>query len=433
MLSTLNLVSPLLTGVAFLMIGAGGLSTIIAFRMGEADYPAIVVGLVTSLYFIGIVMGTRVCHHIISTVGHIRAFAALGSLMSAATLAHAITPDPFVWGFLRFLVGFATVGMFMCTESWLNEKSSNEIRGQVFSFYQVVLYLGQGAGQFLINIPDETGALLYILTSILMSLAILPVALTRVAAPTLPKPVRFKIGRLWGISPTGMTTSMLSGIIMGAFYGVGALFAEQSGMGKAETAQFMGAVIIGGLVLQYPIGKLSDIYDRRWIILAVTFGTLAICIAIIGKDASNGRGLLLLGALFGGFSFTLYPLSVAYTNDFLTAEDLVPASGGLIVAYGLGATIGPIVASLAMDLFGARGLFSFIGWICIFLAVFIGYRISSRSAPIIEDAGEFQAMQQTTAIVYEMHPESEIEEEESVLPTAETLEASANANPQNRV
>lgn len=424
MLSTLNLVSPLLTGVAFLMIGAGGLSTIIAFRMGEADYPSIVVGLVTSLYFIGIVMGTRVCHHIISTVGHIRAFAALGSLMSAATLAHAITPDPFVWGFLRFLVGFATVGMFMCTESWLNEKSSNEIRGQVFSLYQVVLYLGQGAGQFLINIPDETGALLYILTSILMSLAILPVALTRVAAPTLPKPVRFKIGRLWGISPTGMTTSMLSGIIMGAFYGVGALFAEQSGMGKAETAQFMGAVIMGGLLLQYPIGKLSDIYDRRWIILAVAFGTLAICIAIIGKDASNGRGLLLLGALFGGFSFTLYPLSVAYTNDFLTAEDLVPASGGLIVAYGLGAAIGPIVASLAMDVFGARGLFSFIGWICVSLAIFIGYRISSRSAPTIEDAGEFQAMQQTTAIVYEMHPESEIEEEEPVLPTAETLEGS---------
>lgn len=424
MLSTLNLVSPLLTGVAFLMIGAGGLSTIIAFRMGEADYPSIVVGLVTSLYFIGIVMGTRVCHHIISTVGHIRAFAALGSLMSAATLAHAITPDPFIWGFLRFLVGFATVGMFMCTESWLNEKSSNEIRGQVFSLYQVVLYLGQGAGQFLINVPDETGALLYILTSILMSLAILPVALTRVAAPTLPKPVRFKIGRLWGISPTGMTTSMLAGIIMGAFYGVGALFAEQSGMGKAETAQFMGAVIMGGLLLQYPIGKLSDIYDRRWIILAVAFGTLAICIAIIGKDVSNGRGLLLLGALFGGFSFTLYPLSVAYTNDFLTAEDLVPASGGLIVAYGMGAAIGPIVASLAMDVFGARGLFSFIGWICVSLAIFIGYRISSRSAPTIEDAGEFQAMQQTTAIVYEMHPEGEIEEEEPVLPTAETLEGS---------
>jgi MFS family permease len=419
MLSTLNIVSPLLTGVAFLMIGAGGLSTIIAFRMGEADYPSIVVGLVTSLYFIGIVMGTRVCHHIISTVGHIRAFAALGSLMSAATLAHAITPDPFVWGFLRFLVGFATVGMFMCTESWLNEKSSNEIRGQVFSLYQVVLYLGQGAGQFLINVPDETGAMLYILTSILMSLAILPVALTRVAAPTLPKPVRFKIGRLWGISPTGMTTSMMAGIVMGAFYGVGALFAEQSGLDKGQTAQFMGAVIIGGLVLQYPIGKLSDIYDRRWIILAVTFGTLAICIAIIGKDASNGLGLLLLGALFGGFSFTLYPLSVAYTNDFLTAEDLVPASGGLIVAYGSGAAIGPIIASLAMDAFGARGLFSFIGWICVILATFIGYRISSRSAPVIEDAGEFQAMQRTSPIIYEIHPEAEIEEEEPILPTAE--------------
>lgn len=421
MLSTLNLVSSLLIGIAFLMIGAGGLSTIIAFRMGEADYPAIVVGLVTSMYFIGIVAGTRPCHWLITGVGHIRTFAALGSLMSAATLAHAITADPFVWGALRFLVGFATVGMFMCTESWLNEKSSNEIRGQVFSLYQVVLYLGQGAGQFLINVPDETGVMLYILTSVLMSLAILPVALTRVAAPELPKPVRFKLGRLWGVSPTGMTASMISGIVMGAFYGVGALFAEQSGFDKSQTAQFMGSVIIGGLVLQYPIGKLSDKYDRRWVMLGVALGTLAVCIAILGKDESNGRGLLVLGALFGGFSFTLYPLAVAYTNDFLSAEDLVPASGGLIVAYGAGAATGPIVASVAMDMFGPGGLFSFIGWVCVIFAICIGYRMSVRATPVAHDVGEFQAMQQTTAIVYELHPEAEVEEEEPEIPTAERL------------
>lgn len=421
MLSTLSLVSSLLSGVALLMIGAGGLTTILAFRMGEADYPAIVVGLVTSLYFVGIVMGTRVCYQIISSVGHIRAFAALGSLMSAATLAHAITPDPFVWGFLRFTVGFATVGMFMCTESWLNEKSSNEIRGQVFSLYQVVLYLGQGAGQFLINIPDETGALLYILTSVLMSLAILPVALTRVAAPTLPKPVRFKLGRLWGISPTGMTTSMLSGIIMGAFYGVGALFAEQSGLDKGQTAQFMGAVIIGGLFLQYPIGKMSDKYDRRLIILGVAIGTALICFALINKDQSNGLGLMLLGAMFGGFSFTLYPLAVAYTNDFLTSEDLVPASGGLIVAFGGGAASGPIVASLVMSLFGADGLFGFVGVVSVILAIFITFRITQRNTPDIEEASEFQAMQRTSPIIYEIHPEGEMEEEEPELPTAEKL------------
>ena len=421
MLSTLNLVSSLLSGVALLMIGAGGLSTILAFRMGEADYPAIIVGLVTSLYFIGIVMGTRACHHIISTVGHIRAFAALGSLMSAATLAHAITPDPFVWGFLRFIVGFATVGMFMCTESWLNEKSSNEIRGQVFSLYQVVLYLGQGAGQFLINVPDETGALLYILTSVLMSLAILPVVLTRVAAPTLPKPTRFKIGRLWGISPTGMTTSMLSGVIMGAFYGVGALFAEQSGLDKNQTAQFMGAVIIGGLILQYPIGKMSDKYDRRLIILGVAIGTALICMALINHGRANGIGLLVLSAMFGGSSFTLYPLAVAYTNDFLTPEDLVPASGGLIVSYGVGAASGPLIASLVMDAFGAGGLFGFVGCVSIILAVFIAFRITQRETPDIEDAGDFQPMQNTSAVIYEIHPEGEEDEEEPELPTAEKL------------
>ncbi|WNK00551.1 MFS transporter [Thalassospiraceae bacterium LMO-JJ14] len=406
MFSTLRLVSSLLTGVAFLMVGAGGLSTILAFRMGEAGLPSTVVGIVTSMYFVGLVLGTGYCHRLITTVGHIRAFAALGSVMSAATLAHALTPDPWVWGALRFIVGFTTVGMYMCTESWLNEKSSNEIRGQVFSLYQVVLYLGQGVGQFLINIPDQTGMVLYIFTSILMSLAILPVAITRVSAPELPKPVRFRLSRLWGISPTGMTASMASGALMGAFYGLGALFAQQAGLATHQTAEFMGAVIIGGLVLQWPIGKLSDMFDRRLVMVGVASATALVCFLIMSKDVHNGSGLLALGALFGGLSFTLYPLAVAYTNDYTDGDDRVPASGGLMMSYGIGASLGPTGGAVFMDLLGAPGLFIFIGLIVITLMVFIMWRITQRQSMPLAEQGDYQTLQRTSQVVYEMYPES---------------------------
>lgn len=406
MFSTLRLVSSLLLGVAFLMVGAGGLSTILAFRMGVAGLPSTVVGIVTSMYFVGLVLGTGYCHRLITNVGHIRAFAALGSVMSAATLAHALTIDPWLWGVLRFVVGFSTVGMYMCTESWLNEKSSNEIRGQVFSLYQVVLYLGQGAGQFLINIPDQTGMVLYIFTSILMSLAILPVAITRVSAPELPKPVRFRLGRLWGISPTGMTASMASGAIMGAFYGLGALFAQQAGLATQQTSQFMGAVIIGGLVLQWPIGKLSDMLDRRQVMVGVALATAVVCFFIMNKDVHNGTALLALGALFGGLSFTIYPLAVAYANDYIEAEDRVPASGGLMIAYGIGASFGPTLGSVIMDFLGARGLFIFIGGVSLLLMTFIIWRITQRPSPPVADQSDYQTLQRTSAVVYEMYPES---------------------------
>ncbi len=407
MFSTMRLVSSLLAGIALLMVGAGGLSTILAFRMGVAGMPSTVVGIVTSMYFVGLVLGTGYCHRLITTVGHIRAFAALGSVMSAATLAHALTIDPWVWGVLRFIVGFSVVGMYMCTESWLNEKSSNDIRGQVFSLYQVVLYLGQGAGQFMINIPDENGTVLYIFASILMSLAILPVAITRVSAPELPKPVRFRLARLWGISPTGMTASLASGCVMGAFYGLGALFAQKVGLPTAETSQFMGAVIIGGLVLQWPIGKLSDMLDRRQVMVGVTLATAIVCYLIMDKDVHDGLGLLALGALFGGLSFTIYPLAVAYTNDYIGPEDRVPASGGLMISYGIGASLGPTLGSVMMDFLDARGLFIFIGGVALVLMVFILWRITQRRAPALADQGDFQPMQRTSPVVYELYPEPE--------------------------
>lgn len=404
---SLRSVSSLLFGTALLMVGGGALSTVLAFRMGAAGQPPWAVGLVMSMYYAGIVLGTAYGQKLIAGVGHIRAFVALGSTMSAATLAHAFMVDPWLWGGLRLLVGMCAVGMFMCTESWISERSDNSTRGQIFSLYQITVYLAQGAGQFLINVPDQTGILLYLLTSILMSLAIVPVAVTRVEAPPLPPPVRFRFLRLWETSPTGMTIAFGCGVILGAFYGVGPLFAQLVGLDTQRTAEFMGIVIVGGLVLQWPTGRLSDLMDRRKVILGVAGGTVAACLALMGPAAQQGPALLVLGAVFGGLAFTLYPLAVAYTFDYVRLEDLVPMSGGLIMAYGLGAAAGPAAASLIVYLAGAGGLFAFCGCIAFATAGFIVWRMTVRDTLPVDDQSDFQAMPRTSQVIYEIDPRRE--------------------------
>ena len=404
---TLTSVTSLLAGMALLMLGNGALATMLSISMAEAGTAAWLIGVVMAQYYVGIVLGTTFSHKVIVSVGHIRAFATFGSTMSAATLAHAFVADPWFWAVMRLTVGFCAVGIFMCSESWLSAKSTNETRGSVFALYQFTVYLFQGLSQFLVNLPDETGFTLYALLSVLMSLAIVPVAVTRVVAPPLPENTRFNFVELWRASPTGMTAALASGMILGAFYGVAPLFAQMTGLDRAGIAAFMSAVIIGGLVLQYPVGRFSDGRDRRVVMLAICAGVLFTCFALMGKDVYNGNGLLALGALFGGLAFTLYPLSVAYTNDFLTPDELVPMTGGLLMAYGSGAALGPLGGSAAVQLIGPNGLFGFIGLITFVLAVVIVLRMRKRDAPSAEDQGNFQVMPRTSPVASGMDPRTE--------------------------
>lgn len=405
MLFTLKSVSSLLGGLTLLMLGGGALTTLLGLRMGDASFSAQTIGLVMSAYFFGLVIGPVYAHKLISTIGHIRAYTALGSLLSAAALAHPFFVDPWFWGGLRFVQGFCIVGMYMCTESWLNEKSTNEIRGQVFALYQITVYLFQGASQFLLNIPDPSGFGLFVLTSVLVSLAVVPVALTKVSPPELPEPVQLNFRQLYEISPTGMLGCMAAGALMGAFYGMGPSFAQQASLSVSETTRFMGAVIIGGLILQWPFGKLSDLIDRRLVILLIAIGTAAICIFIMNKTASNGHGLLALGVIFGGVAFALYPICVAYTNDYAKPEELVPVSAGLLIAFGLGAALGPVLASQIMEFMGGRGLFVFCTIISIVLAIFIAWRMLQRPSTIsVDEQVDFKPMTRTSAVISELDP-----------------------------
>jgi predicted MFS family arabinose efflux permease len=304
----------------------------------------------------------------------------------------------------------------MCTESWLNEKSTNKIRGSIFALYQITVYLAQGASQLLLNIPDPSGFGLFILTSVLVSLAIVPVALTKVVPPELPKAVQLNLKELYRISPTGIIGALAAGALLGAVYGMGPSFAQLAGLDVAQTTQFMGAVIIGGLILQLPIGKLSDVIDRRFVILIVSIATLIISLFIMNRTPIDDFGLLWLGMLYGGVAFTLYPISVAYTNDFAKPDELVPISAGLLIAYGIGAAIGPIAASIFMESLGARGLFVFSSYIAIFLAFFIGFRMALSPSKQINEKTDFQPLTRTTAVISELDPRNDEETSTNLIP-----------------
>ena len=403
-------VSSLLAGMALFMLANGSLATLLAVRLTNAGEPAWVIGLVMAQYSVGIVIGTLYGHRLIMGVGHIRAFAVFGSTMSAVTLAHAFLVDPWAWGVFRFIVGACAVGMYMCVESWLNARADNDNRGRILSLYVITVYFFQGAGQFLIQVPDDTGYMLYAVMSILMSLAVLPVAMTRMPAPELPEQSRFDFVRLWRISPTGMVEALISGLILGAFLGVGPVYAQYSGLDAGGTALFMSAVIIGGLILQWPIGRFSDGRDRRSFMLIINLA-LAVLSAWLAVSGATGYALIALAVVFGGLSGTLYPLSVAYTNDFLEPEDLVPAAGGLVMAYGIGAVFGPPAAAACIEALGAGGLFAFAGLVAAAAAAVIVWRMRSAPGPKIADQVDFQAMARTSPVVGELDPRGETVDE----------------------
>jgi len=295
----------------------------------------------------------------------------------------------------------------MCTESWLNERASNEIRGRVFSLYMITIYLAQGGGQFLLYLDGDSEFTLFIIASILFSLALVPVAVTRVQAPEPIKPSRLRLRELYGISPLGISGAFACGIILGGFYGLAPYFAQQTGLGFDGAARFMAAAIVGGLLLQWPIGRLSDRFDRRTV-----FGGLALAVSVTsGAFFFLPEGgvvpLFVLAAVFGGAIFTLYPLCVAHTFDHIAPTDMVWASGGLIVAYGIGAAIGPLAAAGMISFVGPFGLFVFSGAIALVIAAFTFWRMGQRAALPADQQGLFQPVPRTTPAASELDPRAE--------------------------
>ncbi len=403
MLQALGPFRPLLIAALFLMTGHGLTSTILSVRLAQMEAPAQIAALMTTAYFVGLVVGTRVGKLLMQRTGHIRGFAAAVTGAAISILLVPLFPDPLIWLGLRFVGGICVVLAMLVLESWLNITADNTSRGSVFGAYMVVAYIGMTGGQVLLGVLDVSSYEAFSIAAIAMMLAVQPLAFTTRMQPELPPSVRLRLIDLVRISPVGIAASVVSGAMTGAMFGLFPFYASATGLGAAEIAAFMSAVIGGGLVLNWPLGWLSDRLDRRYVV-ALAALTIVATSVVLGLGDQGIVTLIWAGGLMGGVTAALYSLGVAHTNDYVGGVDAIAVGAGLLLAFGCGAIVGPQVASLAMDLAEAKALFAYTGLIGLALLVLTLYRTLVQRAVSSDDKTAFVSLASTTPVAYALDP-----------------------------
>ena len=371
---------PLLAGMMFLMVGNGMQGSLLGIRGTGAGFSTYQISYVMSAYFLGFLVGSRLAPIMIRQVGHVRVFAALASIISAVLVLYPVIQDWMAWSVMRALIGFSFAGVYITAESWLNNTATNETRGQAMSLYMIVQMIGIITSQALLNLPDPSGFVLFILPSVLVSLSFLPILLAATPAPIFDtiKPLPFR--RLFRISPLGCMGMLLTGSIFSAMFGMAAVWGAQKGYSVQQITLFVASLYVGGLVFQYPIGWASDRIDRRKLILGVSaFGGFAMVLTFLFDMPF--AAYLVSGVILGGMINPLYSLLIAYTNDFLGKEEMPAASAGMIFLNGLGAIGGPVAAGWLMNQVGPEGLFLFLSVLFLALAAYAAWRMTRRAAP----------------------------------------------------
>ncbi len=379
----------LLLGMAFLMLGNGLQGTLLGVRAEMEGFSTSIIGLVMSGYTLGFLAGSILTPKLVYRVGHIRVFAALASLASIAVLMHAVYVSPANWGLMRLLTGFCFAGLYVVAESWLNDSATNATRGKLLSVYMVVQMTGLAAGQLLLNVSDPAGFQLFILISVMVSLALIPILLTVAPAPDFHEPERMGLAALYRASPLGVAGALFTGVAHGALLGMGAVFGGKTGLSHSEISFLMSAVFVGAVILQWPIGLLSDRFDRRLSIIVVTFAAAGCAWAVALGPTPSVLLLFLASGVFGGLSLPLYSLCLAHTNDHLTNKQIVAASGGFMMVVGAGASVGPFAAATVMTAIGPYGFFLFLGAAHGAIGLFGLYRMTRSSAVPADEQGPY--------------------------------------------
>lgn len=401
MFKTLSGVWALLLGIVLIMLGNGMHFTLIGLRGGIEGFSAAELAVVTSAYFLGFLSGARVTPLMIRQVGHVRVFAALGSFMSAGLIAFPLLTEPWAWTVLRILLGFCMSGVYVAAESWLNNAATNETRGKVLSAYMIAQTLGIIGAQGLLTLGDAATPMLFIVASILVSVSFGPILLSATPVPAAEVARAMSMRKLFAGAPLGTVGIFLLGSIYATQTGMGAVFGSQIGMTAAQIALFVAMLFAGALVLQYPIGWLSDRMDRRKLILGASVTGLAFC--TLGWATAGGFWFLMISAFFaGGVTTPLYALFLAYTNDSLATEDMPAASGGLVFTFGLGAIVGPLVTGWAMQGLGPFAFWLVLGATFAAIAFYALYRMTQRaSTPSMETDSYLGVLPTTSAVVVE--------------------------------
>ena len=371
----------LLLGFGILMLGDGLQGTLLAVRADLEGFSTTLTGLIMSSFYLGFLLGSILTPRLTIKVGHIRVFAAFAALSSAAILLHAIFVTVPMWIAMRLVSGFCFAGLYIVAESWLNDRASNETRGKLLSLYMVVTYVGVGAGQLLLNLADPVEYPLFILTSVLISIAVVPLLLSAGSPPTFQDSIRISLVQLYRLTPLGIVGMFAVGLVTATFFALGPVYAQRMGLGIKDISYFMAAAVLGTVLLQGPIGAVSDRFDRRIILTLVTILTAIAALLCIPASQHSANALFLAVALFGGFAFPLYSVCIAYTNDHLNPNQMIAASGALVLVGGLGAVTGPVLLAMIMDRFGDQALFWSIAVVHGLMGLFAIYRMI-RNAPI---------------------------------------------------
>lgn len=381
----------LLLGIMLLMLGNGLQGTLLGVRGEIEGFSTFEMSLVMSAYFVGFLGGSRMAPEMIRRVGHVRVFAALGSMISAVLILYPTLADPYAWVAGRIIMGFCFAGVYVTAESWLNNAATNETRGQALSLYMIVQMVGIVAAQGLLVLGDPSGYVLFVIPSVLVSLAFAPILLSISPTPAFDSTKPMSLKQLYNTSPLGVVGMFLLGGVFSAQFGMAAVYGGKAGLSIGQISMFVASFYVGATLFQYPLGVLSDRMDRRVLILgAAALGGIASVAAIFG----GGNFAMLLAAAFlvGGTSNPLYSLFLAYTNDFLELEDMAAASGGLVFINGLGAISGPVITGWLMTTLGAGAFFGVIAALMLAIALYAAYRMTQRSAPSTDDAQYYQAV-----------------------------------------
>ncbi|AKS40638.1 MFS transporter [Wenzhouxiangella marina] len=396
----------LLLGIAILLAGNGLVGTLLGVRGGMEGFSSGVLGVIMAGYFSGFVAGTFIVPRIIRSAGHVRCFAALASICSVTVLVHGLFIHPLVWLVARAIAGICIVGIYIVIESWLNEQTSNEQRGHIFSAYMTTTLIGLGLGQTLLLAGDISTLELFALGSVLMSIGLVPVALTRVKEPPLVDTHRLGLGQLYRISPLGVIGALFAGVGTGAFWGLAPVMASGLGLDARGVAGFMSLSILGGILMMWPLGRLSDRFDRRSVLAIVSLITALAALAGWWLLDIRLQLIMLTGFVYGAFGFSTYALAASHTNDHVDSQHMLEAASSLQLLYGAGAIIGPLLAGSLMQWSGPATLLPFMSAAALVPALFALWRMRIRPALPTEQQSEWVPQFATSPAVLEMHPDS---------------------------
>ena len=397
---------PLFAGLSLIGLAVGVQGSLLGVRAELEGFDDYLIGLLMSCYFAGFLAGSLLTPKMIQRVGHIRIFAALSAVASVTILVHAIYVEPWAWALMRLFTGFAFSTIYVVSESWLNQSSNNANRGQILSIYTTILLAGICAGQFMLNLANPLDFTLFILISVMVSVAAVPILLSVMITPAIEETERVSIRHLWYRTPMGVTGIILSQWVSSILFGMGAVYATKLGFSVYQVANFMGAMMAGGMILQWPLGKLSDMVDRRWVIsvaclVAVLFALL------ISRESEASIRLYVMIFMFGGCSLSLYSIVVALTNDHLRPSEIVPASGTIVLISGLTSITGPITAVFWLQIFGLQSFFVLLASCLLLLAGISLWRLLTIEALPSEYKGQVILQAATAPVGTILHAEDE--------------------------